>query len=120
MLDLEDRLTFLIVPGWMDVGDLSANHHGNQLIMIQILNIFGADVFSIPQNGDAVRDLKNLVDLVRDHDNRDLPAFQLFNEGEKLLYLPLCKRRCRLIHNDKLGVIGDCFQDLQHLCFRSG
>jgi len=49
MFHLQDDLSSMKIPGRMDIGDLPANHHGDQLVVIQFLNCTGSYVFSIPQ-----------------------------------------------------------------------
>ena len=115
MFHLQDDLSSMKIPGRMDIGDLPANHHGDQLVVIQFLNCTGSYVFSIPQYGDPVCYMEYLIDLMGDDNNGNTLTLQFFNEGKQFLDFPLRDGRSRFVHDDKLRIIGDRFQDFQHL-----
>lgn len=59
---------------------------GSQAVVIQLPDRLGPDVGSVLENGDPVRNLKYLVNFMRDGDNGDAPALQLRNKGEQFLH----------------------------------
>lgn len=55
---------------------------------------------AVPKDGDGVRDLENLIEMVGDEDDRDTVGTQRLDDREELLSLVALQRRRRLVHDD--------------------
>ena len=72
-------------------GELAAHHHVDDRLRRGLRPRNGADQPAVAQDGDAVRDPQDLVDLVGDVDHRNAPCLQGADDGEKPLRLRLAQ-----------------------------
>ena len=75
----------------------------------------GPDVLPVSQDGDAVGDAENLVQLVGDVDHGDAMLLQRGDDREKPVDLRLTQRGRRLVQDEKLGVERERFGDFDEL-----
>ena len=93
----------------------AADHGGDQLVHVGVLGILGHDQVAVTQHRDLVADLKDLIHLMRDIDQRDALRFQHPHHFEELVDLLHGQGGGGLVQNDDLRVVGDGFRDLAHL-----
>ncbi len=115
VLHLKDHLAGHILPLGEEVGELPAHHLGDDEIGGEALGVPGADVLSVPHDGDLVADAENLVHLVGDVDNGHALGPQLIDDGEEGLHLRRGQGGCGLVQNQHLAVRGDGLGNLHQL-----
>ncbi len=77
-----------------------------------------ASVAPVAQHGDAVDDLRHLVETVRDVDDADAGSLQVVDHLEQQSRLLLGERGGRLVHDEHFGVQRQRLGDLHHLALR--
>ena len=75
---------------------------------------------AVAQDGDAVGDLKQLFQPVRDVDDADALRPQLADHPEQMLHLAVAERRGRLVHDQDAGLGPERPGDLDKLLLRHG
>ena len=98
--------------------DLPAEHPGDELDPAQLGLRPLADQLAVPQNGDAVGDLEDLVQEVRDEHDRDPLGRQLPDQVEEPLDLAGVEARRRLVEDQHVGRDVDRARDRDHLLHR--
>ena len=97
------------------VGQLAADHLGDDLFLGHVGDVPFADVLAVAHDGDLVGDDLDLVHLVADVDQRDALALQLPHDAEQGLDLVGGQGRSGLVQNQHLAVGRDSLGDLHHL-----
>ena len=97
------------------IGQLTADHLGDDLLLGHVGNVPLADVVAIAHDGDFVGDDLDLVHLMADVDQRNALLLQLAHDAEQRLDLVRGQRGGGLVQNQHLAVCGDCLCDLHHL-----
>ena len=97
-----------------------ADHHLNQPGAGDLADRLRADNPPVLQDGDVVGDLEDLVEPVRDVNNRHALLDQRTNRGEQAVEFLSGQNRRRLVHDDQVGVLRQGFGDLDHLLAGDG
>ena len=98
----------------------AAGHIVGELAVIQILGVSGDDQFAAAEDGEALGDLKDLVELVADEKYGDALLLQMQDDLEKRLHFLAGQGRCRLVHDDQARVEHQRAADGDHLLFGDG
>ena len=77
--------------------------------------IHRADRRAVADDGHGVRDLNDLLEPVRDHDDRNVLLLEFPQQGEEVLAVLLVEGGGRLVQDQQLGVLGKRFGDLHEL-----
>ena len=88
-------------------GDLrrrATEHLLHEVDAQQFLGEVLADEHAVAQHGDAVADLVDLVEKVRDEEDRHSALLELADHPEQLGYLVEVEARCRLVEHEHLDV----------------
>ena len=91
----------------LDVGhfvQILTQHLGDQLHSGQILNDVLAHQLAVPQHGDPVADLIDLLEEVGDEDDAHALLLEVEHQLEELLHLLLVERRGGLVENEHLAL----------------
>ena len=115
MLHRQNHVSRRIVHRREAVLERASYHGGNQLIHVRILRGLRHNQVAIPEYGNLITDLKNLVHLMRNVNQSDSLLLQHPHHLKELVYLLNRQGGGRLVQNNHLGVVGDCFGDLAHL-----
>ena len=102
----------------LDVGHvvhLLAEHGGDEVDARHLLDLVLADQLAVAHDGDAVADLIDLVEEVRDEDDADAAVLELAHHAEELLDLGLVERRGGLVEDEDLAVHVHGARDGDHL-----
>ena len=118
VLDGEDGIPGRVVHGREAVVERAADHSGDQLVHVRVLDALGHDQLAVAQDRDVVADLEDLVHLVGNVNQRDALLLEHAHHREELLDLLRHERGGGLVQNDDLGVVGDGLRDLAHLALR--
>ena len=109
-------MTFL--AGRIEIADLTADHHGDDVLFRKLADRRGLDAASVAHDGDIVAQAENLIHLVRDVNDRAALFLEPADLIKQTLGLMLCQRRCWLVHDDNLRVVIGGLDNLHHLCVR--
>ncbi|MNC04958.1 hypothetical protein D3C75_524110 [compost metagenome] len=120
VLDFEDHLFRLVGFLREALGQLATDHHADDLIHGHALERLGRHPLAIPQYGDLVTELEDLFHLVGDVDDAAPLVLQLVDDLEEVVDLFLGQGGGGFVHDDDLGVIGECLGDLDHLHLGDG
>ena len=93
----------------------AADHRLKQSVIRHAGHVLGQDVLAVPHDGDAVAQLKQLLQLVGHEEDCNALVPELSDGRHQLADLLLAQRRCRLVHDDELGVLGHRLGDFDHL-----
>ena len=93
----------------------TAHHGGDQLVHVGVLGALGHDQIAVPQDRDLITDLKNLIHLMGDIDERDTLRFQHPHHFKELVYFLYSQRGSRLVQNNDLRIIRNRFGNFTHL-----
>ena len=117
-LDLEDRLAGAIRPGGYSFSMVRPTII--EIISLREIDadIPGVDHVPVPHHGHHVAEAEDLVQLVRDVDDRDALGLQVVDDLDELLHLIRREAAARLVHDDELRVEGQRLGDLHHLLVR--
>ena len=103
-----------------EVADLAADHQRDQLVDRGVGDRLGRDVLAVAHHGDGVAEGEDLVEAVRDEDQRATLVAQAAGDGEEPLDLDAAERRGRLVHDQQAGVERDGLGDLDDLLVGDG
>ena len=120
VLCFKDHIADLRIQLGEHISDLAADHHFDELRLVQILSITRTDVLTIAVNADAVADGEDLVHAVRNVDDRNALCRQLADMLEQQFNLTVGDGGGRLVHDNDLGVDGNCLDDLDQLALCNG
>ena len=93
----------------------SADHHSGQLLLGDVRRVDRADAFSLAQNRHAVRHRHDLVELVRDKQNRLAVGGKALHDLHQLVDLLRGEYRRRLVKDQDLVVAVEHLEDLHAL-----
>ena len=82
--------------------------------------VAGRDVVAVPEDGDPVDDVLELVQPMGDVDDADAPVAQAVDHLEELVDLRLGQGAGWLVHDEHLGILGQGLGDLDHLLLGDG
>ncbi len=68
--DIDSSVGFLYFGSVNIQRDMLADHHFRQLLFVCIFRLYRIDISALAQNSHTVRDLHNLIELMRDDNNR--------------------------------------------------
>ena len=103
------------MPLGEQVGELTANHLGNDKVGGQILGIPGADVLAVTHDGDFVGNPEDFVHLVRDVDDGNAVGLQILDDSKQCFHLVGSQGGGGLVQNQNLTVGGDGLGDFHGL-----
>jgi hypothetical protein len=119
---LEHGLAGSVVSGFDERGgvalrlaDVATEHLRHQLELADLRHCCGAHRAAVAHDGDAVADLVELVELVRDEDHRDAVRLQLPDDRKQNLDLLLVERGGRFVHDHEPRRKADGPRDRDHL-----
>ena len=88
--------------------------------MIAIDGVFGRDLLPTSQNGDAIGDFENLVELVADEDDCIAAGAKVTERVKKLIRFGRGQHRGRLVEDEDARVARQHAQDLDPLLLAGG
>src|SRR5918998_6779561 len=113
--DPQEHLAYLDLRLRIQVADLAADHQAHQLVLVQFLDRQGVHDASVAHDRYPVGDAEDLVQLVRDVQDRYALRGEVPYDPEEVLDLLLRERGRRLVHDDHLRVYGERLGDLYPL-----
>ena len=115
MLQLQCHIADGGVAGRKGSRHLAAHHVADQLGAVGVLGIQGGDVFTVTEDGDAVGQLKHLVQTVGDKDDGNALFSQLPHDAEQNVHF--CQRQGSrgFVKDQHAAVLGHGFCDLHDL-----
>ena len=102
--DLEHLLADPVGALGEDRVDRAADHHGDEPVLGDVGDAALADEAAVAEDGVAVGDAEDLVELVADEEDRLALGLQLLDQREELGDLLVRERGGRLVHDDDAGV----------------
>ena len=99
------------------VFDGSPDHLGDHFIACQIDLGLGIDDLTIAHDGYDIAEVKDLVQLVADVDDRNALFLELMNDLDQLDQLFGRQAAARFVHDDELGLERQRLGDFHHLLF---
>ena len=102
------------------IGNLAADHHFDELSLVEVLGVARTDVLTVAVNADTVADGEDFVHTVRNIDNGNALCGQAADMLEQQLDLAVGDGGCRLVHDDDLCVNGNCLDNLDQLALCNG
>ena len=113
--DLQNRLSDRNVLLGEHVGDIAADHAGNEAALRNLGNRPLTDGLAVAHDADIVAELEDLLHAVRDIDDRAVFGGQAVDNLEEALDLARRQRGGGLVHDDDSGVGGQRLCNFQHL-----
>jgi hypothetical protein len=105
----------------VDVLQLAADHVGDQpLARHRGHHVVRDDLAAVAEDGAGIAQLVQLLQPVRDVDQRAALGAQALDQAEQDLGLAVRQAAGRLVEGDDLGVLHDGLADLDHLALRDG
>ena len=98
----EDGVSWGVVYRGEPALQRTTHHGGDQLVHIGVLGGFGHNQITIPQHRNLIADLKDLIHLMRDVDQRDPLLFEHPHHLKELVHFLHRQRRGRLVQDDHL------------------
>ena len=120
MLHGEDGVSRLVVHGREAALERAADHGGDELAHVGLRRGLRHDQLAVPQHGDLIANLKYLVHLVRDVNERNALVAQHPHHLKELVYLLNSQRGGGLVQDYDLRVVGDGLGYLAHLTLGNG
>ena len=100
--------------------NMPADHHFDKPVLGHGADRFGRDLAPITKHGDAIADLKDLVETVRNEQNGGPALDQPADDRKQRADLLIGQRRGRLVQNENLDVFRQRLGDLHQLPLASG
>ena len=116
----EDGVSRLVVHGREAALERAADHGGDELAHVGLRRGLRHDQLAVPQHGDLIANLKYLVHLVRDVNERNALVAQHPHHLKELVYLLNSQRGGGLVQDYDLRVVGDGLGYLAHLTLGNG
>ena len=110
-----DLIGGVIFQRGIQIGQLTADHLGDDLLFGHVGDVPLADVVAVTHDGDFVGDDLDLVHLMADVDQSDALLLQLVHDAEQRLDFVRGQRGGRLVQDQHLAVCGDGLCDFHHL-----
>ena len=98
----------------------AADHHVRQLLLVGVLRVDGADVAALAQNGHAVRNGHDLIELVGDEEDAFALGGEVFHDLHQLVDLLRGQHGGGLVEDEDLIVAVQHLQDLGALLHADG
>src|SRR5208283_6177952 len=118
IFDLQHRLAERNLPLGEDLVDRPPDHQTDEFPLNGLSDQSFADLLAVAQTGPAVCDAEDLVELVRDEQDRPPVLFQTLDDAEQVLNLARRERCGRLVHNHDARVVRQGPGDLDHMFLR--
>ena len=99
----------------IEILDVASHHQTHQLVFVQIVDRQGIDDLAVAHDRHPVGDAEDLVEPVRDVQDRYAVGLEVPDHLEEALDLLLRERGRRLVHDDDLRVYGERLGDLDPL-----
>ena len=100
--------------------ELAPDHQLNEALLVRVPDIQRVDVLAVPQDGNAVADLEQLIQTVRDVDDSDALLLQVTDDiKQPPLFLDGDGSR-RLVQNQDAGIAENGLADLDDLAVGHG
>ena len=115
LLGAKHLLARLVVVGLGEILGVGADHLAHDPLRVDVLHLLLAGDVAVAQHGDVVADADQLLQPVRDVDDRDALRLEVGDHLEQHLDLGRAKRRGRLVHDQDRGVERHRLGDLDQL-----
>ncbi|MBG9885055.1 hypothetical protein ABE10_00335, partial [Bacillus toyonensis] len=117
VLDLEEHLADVRCAVGIATLEGTADHAADDPVLVDLAasDVERLDRAPVADDGDLVRDLLDLVELVADDDRGDPFCLEAQDQIEQVLRVVLVERRGRLIEDQQLDVLVQCLGDLDEL-----
>ena len=112
---LQHRFPWDTIDFRVGLGNRAAHHHRHHPLFGDVVDRTGADVHAVAQNGVVVRQLENLIELMRDKQDRFAVLLQALNDLIELQNFMLRERGGRLIEDYHLSFKGERPGDGDHM-----
>ena len=99
---------------------IASDHHLHHLLVGDLFTRKRANVCAIAQHHDAIGDLFNFIQAVRNVDDGDALRTQIVDDFKQARRFCERQTRGRLIHDQDAGVEREGFGDFDHLLTRDG
>ncbi len=100
--------------------DAAADHHAHDFIGGCSCAIEGADIFAIPQDGDAIAKPKHFGHAMGDIDHCHAAGAEILDQGKKILRIGLGERACWFIKHENPRACANGRCDLDQLLLGGG
>ena len=120
-LDFERDLPML--GDWtfaIERADVAPDHHADDRLDIGFGDLARGDVMAVAQHGVAIAEAKNLVQPMRDEDDRQAFGLQRPHDADEICDLGFAQSRGRLVHDNEPGLHGERAGDLDELLLGDG
>jgi len=99
------------------LGEIPPHHPPDDAVFrhLVLFHVQRLDGLAVAQDGDAVRHLHDLVQLVGNDDGGDAPLLELFDEAQQIFAVFLVERGGRLVEDEELHFLGQRLGDLHQL-----
>ena len=114
-LGAENLLARLVIVGLGEILGVGADHLPHDPLRVDVLHLLLAGDVAVAQHGDVVADADQLLQPVRDVDDRHAARLEVGDHLEQDLDLGRRKRRGRLVHDQDAGVERHRLGDLDEL-----
>ena len=118
VLNLEDRISDgHSLADRITVRQLTSHHALDDAVLRKIIHALGQRLngVSVTNNGDGIRHITDLIELVGNDDHGHALLFQLQHDLQKLCGLLVVQSRRRLIQNEKLHILRHGLGNLDEL-----
>ena len=118
VLHLEHGVARFAVHFRVSLTDFTSYHHGHHLLFTDVADFAGADIAAVAQNGVVIGNGEDLVEFVRDKQNRFTLLFQAFDNLIKLNDFMLRQGGGGFVENDHLRIKRQRTGDGHHMALR--
>ena len=94
---------------------IASDHPGDQQLLCRHCHVDLAGHAAVTDDHNAVCNLEELLQLVRNIENRNTLRSCPVDELEQMLGLHIVQRACGFVHNQHLDVVGDDLRQLDEL-----
>ena len=115
VLDLQHDTFFVCIDFREHVIHRTADHHRDQLFRCNIFYGSFSNIRAVTENSYGISHFKDFFQSVGNVNDGTPFLFQPSDNGKELLLFALCQRGRRFIHNDQLGIVGNCLRNFNHL-----
>ena len=114
---LKDNLTGVGLMGRIAVLDGAAYHGTDDPVLIHMtcFHRVGLHGASVSNDGNGIRDRRDFIEFVGDHDTGDALALQAPHQLQKIGRIRLIQSRGGFIQNQQLDILGQCLCDFHQL-----
>ena len=115
VFDIQNHFAWLLLFLFYFEIHITSHHHSCQIIFADIADFYGADVFSLTDDGAVVRGCGNLFQFVGDQNDALSIGSQVLNDLHQAFDLLGSQGSCGLIQNQRVGTPVKNFQDFYSL-----